>query len=144
MKKEGICRWKGCTQKAETGRVLCAEHLPDRPTVEEAAARFVKRYLRLLRVDKISPEEFADSVLLRCIDTQESWWRAIAEAMPPHVEGMCRDHICSFIIAADYMPKPTFFMVGNPTDEEIEQKKREMRPAYVALHKFWRARGDSS
>lgn len=143
MKREGICKWKGCTQEAVAGRVLCVQHMGPTENAEEYAARVISNKVRLLTNDRITTDEFNYNALLHFADMPESCWHAGAEVIPPAVARMFRDYVGSFLVSVDFMPSPTVFMVGAPSDEEIEHKKREMRPTYVALHEFWQSRPDS-
>lgn len=120
------------------GRV--GDPTPPPPTPEESAVRTISKSVRFLNAEKITIDEFRYNVLLSFAHMPETCWRAGADAMPPEIAADFRSYVHDYLVPVDFMPSPTPFMVRTDSDTTIEQKKRELRPKYVALHEFWQSR----
>jgi hypothetical protein len=147
VQSKGVCPSCGLVFDAdENGDLIRKRHrvgdpIPAPPTPEESAVRSISKYVRFLSADKITIDEFRYNVILSFAHMPETCWRASADAMPPDVAADFRAYVDDYLRPVDFMPSPTPFMADTRSENAIEQKKHELRPKYVALHRFWQSRG---
>jgi hypothetical protein len=143
----GVCPSCGLMFHAdENGEVIrkgrhVGDPMPPPPTPEESAVRSISKYVRLLNAGIISIDEFRYNVLLCFAHMPERCWLASADVMPPDIAADFRSYLADYLTPVDFMPSPTPFMVDTRFEAAIAQKKRELRPKYLALHQFWQSRG---
>lgn len=143
----GVCPSCGLIFDAdENGQVIrkggrVGDPRPPEPTPEELAVGSILNNVHILQAGIITIDEFRYNVLLRFAYISEDLWRAASGVMPPDLAADFRSYLDDYLIPLDFMPSPTPFMVDTRSEEAIAQKKRELRPKYVALHRFWKSRG---
>lgn len=106
----------------------------------ESEIKSITRFVRFLESGKITADEFQFNILLYFVKMSDSFWPEVASIIPDAVAQRFREYVREFLVPVDFMPSPAVFMVNTRSEAEIEAKKRELRPKYEALHRFWESR----
>lgn len=106
---------------------------------QESATQLISKFVRVLNAGKITTNEFQFNVLLHFANIPKSCWCDCAAAIPRDLAADFRDYVAAYLVPVDFMPSPTPFMVDTRSETAIKNKKRELRPKYVSLHKFWQS-----
>jgi hypothetical protein len=67
------------------------------------------------------------------ISFPEHCWNACLEVIPDSLYRDFFEYVAQHLQPVDFMPSPNAFLVDSRDDAVVEQKRREMRPKYVAF-----------
>jgi hypothetical protein len=110
------------------------------PSPLESATRRIQKFVRLLDLGLITTDEFHDNVLLFFVSMPDAFWLDCAALIPDDLARRFRDYVHAYLVPVDFMPSPRPFMVDTSSETAIGMKKRELRPTYVAVDRFWQSR----
>jgi hypothetical protein len=91
---------------------------------------------RQLKAGIVTFIEYAFNLTLDMISMSDDAMIEAVGQIPPDAVAPYSDYLQENVGPVDYMPSPRPFIIGRPSDEEIEQAKRRLRPKYVNLHQL--------
>ena len=116
-----------------------ASNSSDRETWLYLSQKIMKQHSRKL----ITFDEFAPALTNTIISTPDKYMSECVEIIVDSALASYAKYLKSTLEPSDFMPDPRAFMVGPYSDEEVERKKRELRPKYVQLYNFVMKRATS-
>ena len=93
-------------------------------------------YLRMLEEERLTFEEYGQLITLRLFDVPDESMRLCLETIPLELIPAYRKHLHDLLLPVDFMPSPVAFIAPRFTPEDIENKRRELRPKYIAIYQL--------
>ncbi len=107
----------------------------DRSTPSESVSR-CRKLARFLNAGRITFDEYASNVTLAAVSGSIDDISACIATVPVGVAEPYMDYVRAFLEPVDFMPCPSPFLAGGPTEEVVEETKRRLRPKYVRLYQL--------
>ena len=95
-----------------------------------------QRLLRQLANGVCTFEEFASSLILLLANASEAALEPCTALLSPELARAFLTFLEEHLVKVDFKPCPKPLMVGPFSEDEIEAKKRQLRPKYMRLYEL--------
>ncbi len=113
----------------------------DQSTPSESVSR-CRKLAKFLNAGRITFEEYASNVTLAAVSGSIDDIPACMATVPVGVAEPYIDYVRAFLEPVDFMPCPSPFLAGGPTEEAVAETKRRLRPKYLRVYHLVMGRSD--
>jgi hypothetical protein len=100
------------------------------------SAERCRKLARFLTAGKVTFEEYAYNVTLEIVNGPIDNISKCVELIPFDLVTLYADYLRTSLEPVDFMPSPGPFLTGDASEEQIDHKKRQLRPNYLRLHQL--------
>jgi hypothetical protein len=108
--------------------------------IEPDAVKICKNDARDFSRKLYNFNEYALAFTNCVVDGAQEVWSECFDTIPSGLDRLYLDYLETYVVSCDFEPDPRWFLFPHQQhiDEDIESKKKELRPKYIALVAFAR------
>lgn len=109
-------------------------NMDDKTTGCRSVEKYVTRLAQIFDENEIGVEDFCKNALIHLVLSDRKCWLPVIRSLTPKIQSVLHAY-CTATIGEGYEPPAHWCLPGNATVEELNAKRAEMLPEYMAFAK---------